>query len=123
MGAVEVREERGDVEGAARGTGDQPEGDPAAQQSGVLVHGLSHRVSGGQCGPRVGQHGPAHLGRGHRPVGPVEQGLPDLLLQLAYLGAEAGLGQMQSRGGTGETAFLDDGDEVAQLAELHNQRF
>lgn len=46
---------------------------------------------------------------------------PQLLLQLADPGAETGLGQMQPGRGAGEAALVDDGDEVAQLPELHNR--
>ncbi len=80
-------------------------------------------LCGSQRGAGVGQDRPAHLGRCHRAAGAVEQGLPHLLLQLADLGAEAGLGQVQPGGGAGEAALFDDGDEVAQLTELHKQRF
>ncbi|GAA3079725.1 hypothetical protein GCM10020000_76870 [Streptomyces olivoverticillatus] len=101
------------------GAGDQPERDPAAQQPRVRVHRLLHRLRSGKCGAGVRQDRPAYLGQSHRPAGAVEQGLPQLPLQLADLGAETGLGQMQPGGGSGETALLDDADEVAQLTKLH----
>ncbi|GAA2829503.1 hypothetical protein GCM10010505_61860 [Kitasatospora aburaviensis] len=42
----------------AGGAGDQPERDPAAEQTGVGIHRLPHRVRRGQCGAGVQQDRP-----------------------------------------------------------------
>ena len=47
---------------------------------------------------------------------------PDLVLQLANLAAEGGLGGMKpTLGGRREVAFLAHGYEVAQVSHLHDQ--
>jgi hypothetical protein len=53
---------------------------------------------------------------------PVEEGDPELLLELANLLAEWGLRDLDPRGGATEVQFLRDGEEVAEVPELHRNR-
>jgi len=49
----------------------------------------------------------------------VSRGRPQFLLQGLDLQAERRLADVQPAGGLAEAQFLGDGDEVAQLAEIH----
>ncbi len=49
----------------------------------------------------------------------LEQGHPELVLELSHLPAERRLRQMQAAGGAGEVLLLGDGHERAELAEVH----
>ena len=55
--------------------------------------------------------------------GTIKERMPQFALQLAYLRADARLGNVQPLGGAGEVRFLDHSDEVLQLTELHNRPF
>lgn len=120
MSVVEIGEEGGHVEPVTAGAREQGDSDPAAEQPAELVHGLPYPLDGGECGPRIGEDGPAHLRHGHRTAGAVEQRLPQLPLQLPDLGAHPGLRQMQPGGGPGEVGLFHHSDEVLQLPKFHN---
>ncbi len=70
---------------------------------------------------RTQEHGP---GRGQLDLALVaqQQRRADLLLELADLLAQRRLGHVQALRGTAEVQLLGDGDEVAQVAELHDDR-
>ena len=53
--------------------------------------------------------------------GAVQQRLPELGLEAADLLRERRLRDVQPRGGAAEVALLGDGDEVAQVPELHGR--
>lgn len=58
-------------------------------------------------------------GQPHAAASAFEEGDADLVLQLADLAAEGGLGDTQATGGPGEVQFIGDADEVAQVPEFH----
>src|SRR2546427_8905934 len=49
----------------------------------------------------------------------LEQRDPQLGLEIMDLLGEGGLGDVETPGGPGESEFLGDGDEIAQVAQLH----
>ena len=51
--------------------------------------------------------------------GPVQQRLAELGLEAADLLGEGRLRDVQALGGAAEVPFLGDGDEVAQLSQIH----
>ena len=55
--------------------------------------------------------------------GPVQQRLAELGLEAADLLRERRLRDVQALGGAAEVPLLGDGDEVAQVSELHGRRF
>jgi len=80
----------------------------------------------GTGGVEVGEHafGPGEqdrpgVGQGDPPGAPLEEGSPDLGLELPDLLAHRGLGDPEVRGGAGEVPMLGDRGEVAQLVQLH----
>ena len=61
----------------------------------------------------------AGLGQRHAPGGPFDQADPDFFLQATDLLRQRRLGNVLARGGSREVEFLGEGDEIAQLAEIH----
>ena len=80
------------------------------------AHGL---VGGPQQAAAVFQEHPAR--RGQRDVVPValQQRRADLLLQLADLHAQGGLGDVEAFRCPAEVQFLGRGDEVTEVAQFH----
>ena len=61
-------------------------------------------------------------GRTH-PAGAIEQLLAELALQAADLRAHTRLGDVQPLRGAREAPVVGNGDEVLELAQLHNRSF
>ncbi|CPJ60674.1 Uncharacterised protein [Bordetella pertussis] len=68
-----------------------------------------------------GQQRFAGLGQAKPARGPVEQRHAQALLQRLQLGGDGGLGQRQRFGGLGQIAQAGDGDEGADLVDLHGR--
>src|SRR6185369_8342023 len=74
------------------------------RQAGVVEKGLA----------RSGQLGAMNAAR--------QQLGPDLVLQIANLPAQRGLGSVEpALGGGREAAFLDHGDEITEVSQLHSR--
>ncbi|MEQ9200411.1 MAG: hypothetical protein RLN80_10525, partial [Rhodospirillales bacterium] len=58
-----------------------------------------------------------------RAAAAVEQGGTDLFLQAAHLQADGGGGQEDPLGGFGKAVSLCNGDESAQLVQIHKLKF
>jgi hypothetical protein len=101
---------------------DHAHGHPSADHADQLVDGVARSIRRAECLSRITQDGLAGLSGSNGSAGPVEQLLPELTLELAYLGAYARLGDMQLFGRPGEAGLVDDGDEVLELSEFHKQR-
>ncbi len=69
----------------------------------------------------MGKGDRARVGESNFLAGPVEQRLAEVELELADLRADAGLADVHALGGPGEVRGFDDGDEILQLANIHNQ--
>lgn len=92
----------------------------AAQQSPYGVDGVLGRPCARQGAFGLHQQGAPGLGQPHTAGGPAEQRGPQLLLQGPDGGGEPGLRHGDALGGPGEMLFLGDGDEMFQLAQLHD---
>ncbi len=84
------------------------------------------RGGGVPYGRQVAQHAPARLqqllaglAQHDAPAHPVEEGHPEVGLQVRHRLGQRGLGDMQGGGGLAEAAVLDDGKEVLQLPGVH----
>jgi hypothetical protein len=76
-------------------------------------------VQVGEDRPRVAQERRAGRCRLHAPARAREELGPELVLQQPDLVAQRGLRHVQPLGRPAEVQLLGDGDEVAQVAELH----
>src|SRR6185312_2860820 len=93
--------------------------------------GVAVGVASGLPGPlREQEHAPGLLehrgsgiGQGDLARGPVQQVDAELLLELANLLADRGLGDVEALGGTAEMQLLGDGDEIPQVPKLHGVSF
>src|SRR6202012_497737 len=61
------------------------------------------------------------VGQEHAPPVAIEQRLAHLFFEVAHLPAQRRLGDAQAVGGTAKVELLGDGDEVAQVAQLHRR--
>jgi hypothetical protein len=70
----------------------------------------------------VPEQGASGVGERDGARGPVEQGRPDAVLELAELGAQRLLGDVQPPGGTSEVQLIGENLEGLEVAELdiHN---
>ena len=93
-----------------------------ADEARELVGGVAHGGDRGQRGARVRQHGLPGRGGTDPARRAVEQHVPQLALEARDLRADARLGDVLARGGPREPALLGDGDEVAQLVQLHKHQ-
>ncbi|MNG25454.1 hypothetical protein D3C84_1103100 [compost metagenome] len=73
----------------------------------------------GQRSRRVAAQQLAGLGGHHLLADALEQGLAQLVLQLADLVREGGLGHVHPLGGAGEAQAIRQRDEIAQMPHLH----
>ncbi len=73
-----------------------------------------------QEGARLGQEGASVTGEADALLGTLEQHQAKLFLQLRDLPAEGGLGNMQPLGGAPDVFVFSDGNEIAELAQIHN---
>ena len=96
-----------------------PDGDAAADQARQLVGGGADARGAGEGGAREGQHRPPGRGRRDGPGPAVEQRLAELGLEPPHLRADAGLGDVLTRGGAREARLLGHRDDVGELAQLH----
>ncbi len=76
-------------------------------------------ISLGQCAPRAGDHFLPRRRQMNNLVGALKQSRAKIALQLLELGAERGLADIARGGGAAEMQVIGDGDEVAQIAEVH----
>jgi hypothetical protein len=76
----------------------------------------------GQREPRLAEKGASGVGELDAPLVAREEGGAELALEIADLPAERRLGDVQSRGRVTEVQLLGDGDEVAEVAQLHGLR-
>ena len=67
----------------------------------------------------VEKEGAPFVGQGNAVVRPVQQADADLVLEIAHLPGEGGLGEPELLRGFGKAQFVGDGDEVAQVAKFH----
>jgi hypothetical protein len=100
--------------------GDHPDDDATPHDTRHVVDRVTHGRRRGEGGTGVGQGRGAGGGQRHGAAGAVEQRRAELALQLADLGADARLGDVHAAGRPGEVGGLGDGDEVLELAELHD---
>ena len=109
--------ERGE-QSVRRGAG-EADGEAAVLAAGGTAGVLERGVDGGEdLAAAFEQHlaGGRELDAAGRPV---QQRLAEFGLEAADLLREGWLGDVQPRGGAAEVALLGDGDEVAQVSELH----
>ncbi len=119
VAAVERREHGREF--GQRPGGDRAERDAPADEAGQFVRDQAHRGGVLQRGARVRQDRLPRPGRPHGAPRPVQQLVPQLAFELPDLRADAGLGDVQAGRGLGETRLVDDGDQVFELTEFHNQ--
>ena len=84
----------------------------------ALAH-AERAVGGGQDRSALVQQGLAGGRQLHLPSAAQQQRAADLGLEPPDLRRQRGLRQVQTRGCAREVQFLRDGDEIAQLSELH----
>jgi hypothetical protein len=80
---------------------------------------LRQRLRGREQRARTGQQRVAGIGERHRTPRALEQPHAQLRLQRADLLAQRRLGDVQALGGAREVQLLGDGDEIAQVTQLH----
>lgn len=71
----------------------------------------------------AGEGGLAGIGQGHAAPGRAQQLVPQVLFQLAHLGADGLDGHVEPLGGAREAAFLGDHPEVVQVAVIEHDGF
>lgn len=82
---------------------------------------MADRLGCGQGGAGVFERGTSRDGQGDRTPRPVEQLGTEFTFQLADLGADSGLADVDPPGRPGEVLFLGDRDEVFELPQIHDQ--
>ena len=117
MRGAEVGQQPEDVVGAGRVHAADPQ--LAAQQAGDLLELAVHVVHLGQHALRVAEDHQA-LGRQLDAAARAPEHLdPELLLQPADLLGDGRLAQVQLLAGLGQRAVLGDGDDRAEVTQLH----
>src|SRR5690606_30158769 len=98
-------------------------GEADLQLADLALFGAPHHVHRatdlGQDLPGFLEKQPAGVGQRHMPVAALEQAHAQLLLQRLDLLAQWRLGNAQQFGGPAEMQLLGDGDEIAQVTQLH----
>ncbi|MNT54097.1 hypothetical protein D3C72_1912310 [compost metagenome] len=84
-----------------------------------LAHDLARAFQMRQRAARLIQKQRAGLRQFHAAAGARQQRRPQFFFQRLDLQAQRRLADVQPAGGLAEAQFLGDGDEVAQLAEIH----
>ena len=87
-----------------------------------VVDRVADARDGRERRPGVREHRRPDRGRAHA-AGAIEQLVAELALEAADLRAHARLGDVQPLRGAREAPFVGDGDEVLELAQLHNGSF
>ncbi len=113
--------QRGEDEGqqVGRERRDQAEAEAARERVAQPARDGQHRVRLRHRPARVGEQAPAGVGGRHALGRPLEKRDPQLLLQLAELDGEGGLARPARLGGAAEMPVLGDGEEVAEVAQVH----
>src|SRR5262249_10327707 len=93
------------------------------EPAGLAARGAPGQVGGalrrGQGAARLAEEGDAGVGQAAPAVRAIEQADAELVLERADLLAERRLRHVQAGGRAREVQLLGDGDEVAEVAELH----
>ena len=101
------------------GRGDEACAQIAAAAFVRLLHDMAQPVGLHDQAPRFVEQGRAGAGQAHRALGAVEQGGPDLGLEILDVLRERRLGDRQSLGGAAEMQLLGDRQEAAKRAQVH----
>ena len=96
------------------------DGNVPAHQAGELVDRESRPGSRSEGGSCVEKNGRARLGQSDSSARAVKQVLAELSLEVADLGADSRLGDMEPGGGSREACLVGHGNEVLELPEFHN---
>ena len=91
----------------------------AASGSRWAVGGGQHIIRRRHGAARMGEDVDAGRRQAHRFADALEQVDAELSLELEDLSAEGGLAHRAGLGGTAEMSMLGDGDDVAEIAEVH----
>ena len=109
---VEFRHQPGHVDGMG---GHRSDGHRTADEIADLVDSVLRVPNGCERCPGVREQRRPGLSQAHLAAGPIQQRLPDQTLETLDLSADRRLRHPLTMGSSGETAFLDHGDEVLQL--------
>ncbi|MNV52766.1 hypothetical protein D3C71_1448750 [compost metagenome] len=117
-----ARPHRRDQRGQQRigGRSDDAQTQHAAQALARVGHRLAATFRMRQRQPRVGQHGFALGGQAYARAVALEQAAAQLLLQLANRHRQRRLGHVQQLGRAVKVACVGQGDELAQLSQVHS---
>lgn len=103
--------------------GDHADHQPSPDQGRHLLDRLPGGRGGGQRRPGVRQRRTPGRGQGGSAGGAVEQGGAEVVLELADLGTDPGLADVDAVGGPGEVRLLGHRDEVRELPQFHKLGF
>jgi hypothetical protein len=120
-GVVEATQERWQHR-PGRGR-DEGQGQPAGVALAGAAHGFRGGVDVGEEPPGVLGEPAAGFGEVHTAAVADEQGDAQLVFQPRELGGQRWLGEVQSRGRSGDGALFRDGEEVAQLTQVHGSAY